>query len=220
VIRRALAAAMVTAAAIAAAAGPAGAIETGDFGLVPASGARQSLHETVRPGRTTEDDVRVFNKTAQPLKLRVSVERTSVAGDGTLQLSGGGGEADWVSMSAREVQLAPRGSAVVHVTIRPPSTAPKETVRLAVVAEPVLDHPTSVVQRLAMVAYLEPARRSPLRASLGALPFVALALLVFALRNLAAGARLRRRLRWQQRRRQRVHGSPPVYPGARRPVGG
>jgi hypothetical protein len=219
VIGRALAAATIAAVLGAAGASPAGAIETGDFGLVPAHGARQSLHETVRPGRTTEDDVRVFNKTAHGLKLRVSVERTSVAGDGTVQLSGGGGEAGWASLSAHEVQLAPRASAVVHVAIRPPSKAAKEMVRLAVVAEPVLDHPAPVVQRLAMVAYLEPARRSPLRASLGALPFVALAFLAFAFRNLAAGARLRRRLRWQ-RRRQRLNGPASMYPRAPRAVGG
>ena len=179
-IRRALGAFALAAMAFGAAAIPASAIETGDFGLVPERGARQSLHETVRAGHTTEDDVRVFNKTALPLTVRVSVERTAVAADGTLQLVGGGGEAEWASLSAHVVQLPARGSAVVHLEIRAPSKLPREVVRLAVVAEPVLDHPASVVQRLAMVTYLAPPRRSPLRSSLGLLPFVAVALLVLA----------------------------------------
>lgn len=182
---------MVRAAAVAAAltgalavfAGPAGAIESPVFRLEPADrdGPRANFREALRPGKTTKDDVVVTNKTKRPLALRLSVAPATVGKDGSVRLTGNESVASWVELDAEEVNLAPLAARTVRFEVHAPRELPKTAMTMAIVAEPSgADGGASVavLQRLAVMAYMGPAKGSSLVATLGWILWAAGAALV------------------------------------------
>lgn len=163
------------------AAGPASAIETASFGLLPAgSSGRTALHEDVRPGERRDDAVRLWNKTDQPIVVRLSVQGAAIDGAGQVSLGGTGGAAEWVSLASTRVSLPARGSVDVALTVRAPRTMPAGETTAAIVAEAEPAGGTahvSVVQRVALMVYAQAPAGSPLKASLGWALWVAVGLL-------------------------------------------
>ena len=201
-MRRAWAAALAALAALASVAAlaprPAAAIETASFGLTPARSAtaRTSLHERVRPGATATDAVRVFNKTAQPLTLALSVSGASLGDDGQVRLGGTGGAARWVHLGTSTVTLPPNGSTTVALSIRAPRTMPAGESTAAVVAEPApgsAQADVAVLQRVALMVYVRAPEGSSLRAALGWVAWVAAVLLAGVLVYALSGRGPRRR---------------------------
>ena len=170
-MRRLARSAILAGGVVVALAAPAGAIETGELGIepVPAGRPRQSFHETIRPGRITRDAVRVFNKTSRPITVRLWVEQASIDGEGQARLGGGGGAAGWVGMPTGALELAPRSARSVPFEVRAPRELPPGGALVAIMAEAVPEDPRrlAVLQRLAVIAYLEPAHGAPLRSPLG-----------------------------------------------------
>ncbi|HZQ29126.1 MAG TPA: hypothetical protein VFA94_15620 [Acidimicrobiales bacterium] len=191
--------AMVAAAGLAA---PAHAIETAEFGVAPTDG-RQHLKEEVRPGRTTTDSVRVWNKTDHPVSVRLSVVGASLdgTGAGSVRLGGTGGAMSWVRISQPAIDLAPHAGQIVSFSVHAPRELPPGTSTAALVAEPILpigQQPAAVVQRVAVMAYFAAPAGSSLTAALGWLAWVAAAalalVLVYALAPVRRGAGPRRRV--------------------------
>src|SRR5581483_5842358 len=123
--------AMVAAAGLAA---PAHAIETAEFGVAPTDG-RQHLKEEVRPGRTTTDSVRVWNKTDHPVSVRLSVVGASLdgTGAGSVRLGGTGGAMSWVRISQPAIDLAPHAGQIVSFSVHAPRELPPGTSTAALV---------------------------------------------------------------------------------------
>ena len=192
--RLALAAGLAATLALAAAS-PAAAIETGEFGIEPvARGApRQSFHEQLRAGRTTRDAVRVFNKANHPVTVRLWAEQASIDADGQVRLGGVGGAANWIKIPTSVVELGPKSERSVPFEVRAPRQIPAGTASIALLAEPVAQQPArvAVLQRLAVLVYAEPHDGAPLRAALG-WPLAAAAVLL-GLVAAAAAAFARRR---------------------------
>jgi hypothetical protein len=163
------------------AAAPASAIETSAFGLAPGGTQnRTALHEDVRPGKRTDDTVRVWNKTAQPVTVNLMVQGATINAKGQVHLGGNGGAAGWVRLSSSTVTLAPHASMDVPVTVTGPRKMPGGTSNAAIVAEaqaPDAAH-VAVLQRVALMVYASAPSGSPLRAALGWAAWVAVGLLV------------------------------------------
>lgn len=166
---------------------PAGAIESASFGIDTTggsgAGAARKLELKVRAGGVARDEVRVWNKTPEPMRVRLSVAPAQVDKAGTASLGGDPAAAGWVDLDAEDVLLAPHEARTVAFEVRPPRELSAGTKTLAVLAEPVAKGGSApaVLQRLAVMAYLNPD--GALSASLGWLPLAALA----ALLALAAG---------------------------------
>lgn len=157
------------------------AIETASFGLAPAGGqTRTALHEDVAPGGTSRDAVRVWNKTSAPLTLTVSVQRASLDPDGKVELGGTGGAASWVRVERTELSLGPRESVDVGVVVDAPREMPGGTSTAAIVVAPAASTSaeSAVVQRVALMVYVQAPSGSGLRAALPWFAWAAVALLV------------------------------------------
>jgi len=172
---------------------PAGAIETVVFGIEPwptvvDGQRRQSLHEAVPPGGSKTDAVRLWNKTKRPVTLAVKAVAARREADGSVSLGGDPTPASWVEVEPSEVTVPAGGQRVVEFTIRAPRDLPETTSTFALLAEPVVgrDEQPAVLQRLALMAYVRPGEGSSsvADAALGALPWVAGALLVLVLAGL------------------------------------
>lgn len=181
-------------------ASPAGAIETQSFGLGPAgSSGRTALHESVKPGATARDAVRVWNKTDAPIAVRLEVQGATLSDAGQVSLGGNEGAARWVSLETNRVTLPPRASVEVPVVVRTPRTMPGGVSTAAVVAQLDADAGgnVAVVQRVALMTYVAAPAGSPLRAALGWIAWVAVAMLalvvVYAGRVRLSGRGRRRR---------------------------
>jgi hypothetical protein len=175
-------------------AGPAGAIETAQFGLNPSgAGTRTALHEDVRPGHHVNDSVVVWNKTDSPIDVVLGVSSASIGKDGKPTLGGAGGAAKWVHLGATTVHLAPKARAGVPVRIDAPRVLPAGTSLAAVTAEaaPGANHQIAVVERVAIMVYVQAPKGSSLRATLGWILWVAVVLLVLALAALLVFQRSR-----------------------------
>lgn len=158
----------------------ANAIETASFGLAPAGGrTRTALHEDVAPGGRSRDAVRVWNKTNEPLTLTVSVQRASLDADGKVELGGAGGAAAWVRVERTELSLGPRESVEVGVLVHAPRELPDGTSTAAIVVAPAASSSaeSAVVQRVALMVYVQAPEGSGLRAALPWFAWAALALL-------------------------------------------
>lgn len=170
-MRRLAAAAALVAVLVLAPATPSGAIETGEFGIEPVAsgGPRQSFQEKIRPGRSTKDAVRVFNKSSRPLTIRLWAEQASIEPDGQVRLDGVSGTARWLRLSLGTVELAPKSERLVPFEVRAPREIGRHTAHMALVAEPVAQEreQVAVLQRLAVLVYAEPDEGAPLRAALG-----------------------------------------------------
>lgn len=161
-------------------ASPAGAIETESFGLGPAgSSGRTALHESVKPGSTARDAVRLWNKTDAPISVRLEVQGATLSDAGQVSLGGNEGAARWVLLESNRVTLPARASVEVPVVVRAPRTMPGGVSTAAVVAQ--LDTDAgghiAVVQRVALMTYVETPAGSSLRAALGWIAWVAVAML-------------------------------------------
>lgn len=155
-----------------------GAIETESYGVDVAEPSDDGrLHIPLRVDRTTSGKMRVWNKTDQPLTLNLSVVGAVLADDGRVTLGGDGKAAEWASVEPSRVDLAPKATASVTVSVRASGELPEEDQVVAVLATPVVSAETAVVQRLALTAFLEPAGPSFIE-SLGPWPWVAGVLIV------------------------------------------
>lgn len=180
--------------AVVVAAAPSGAIETGSFGLAPAgSEDRTALHESVPPGSTSRDSVRLWNKTDAPITVRLEVQGAALSSSGQVSLGGNEGAAKWVSLESTRVALPARGAVEVPVVVRTPRTMPAGRSTAAVVAQLETDGAggnVAVVQRVALMTYVTAPAGSALRAALGWIAWVAVALLAVVV-VYAARVRLR-----------------------------
>jgi hypothetical protein len=159
------------------------AIETATFGLAPVGMERTALHVSVRPGRHVEDGVRVWNKSSEPITLTLSVQGARIDADGKVVLGGNGGATSWVQVRRSTVTLPPNEFAAVGVGITAPRNMPRGEATAAVVAEPAGGagaRDVAVLQRVALMVYVKPPAGSGLRAALGWIGWLAVALVVVA----------------------------------------
>ncbi len=174
---------------------PAAAIETTTFGLdvvTPSTDGR--LHIATRAGETSTGRLRLFNKTDAPLAITLSVSPATVAADGQASLGGDAEPVSWIELPDSPVTVAPGATRILDVRVNAPDRLSPERRAVAIVAEPALSpagEAPAVLQRVAMTTFLEPDEKS-LIASLGAYPWLALALLLVVALFLIAVARKRR----------------------------
>ena len=157
-MRRALALIAVVVGVALWAAAPAQAIETKTFGMEPnPSDTRTSYRIEVRPGATTTEELRVWNKTDAALTLELSAISASVDAAGKVALGGASGVGSWFSFDPEQVQLAPKASEVVRFSVSPPRSLDGSDVAAAVTVEPVATEGggVAVVQRLATMVYID-----------------------------------------------------------------
>lgn len=140
---------------------PAGAVQTTTWGIVAAptgsGGYRPSISHAA-DGSTVHDAVLVFNRTGQPITIRLSVLGASYA-NGAYQFgSAASGLASHTSLAATTVKLGPHEQARVPVTIVMPRGA-KTTTLAAIAAEgaPVADGALSIQQRLVVFVKATPS---------------------------------------------------------------
>lgn len=178
---------------------PAGAIETETFGMDPdEASADGRLHIPVRAGRSTSGELRLWNKSSEPLVLRLSATAATVDGDGNAVLGGDEAPVRWTRVEPAEVALRPGEDRTVTVRVRAPRRMGAAATTLAVIAEPAQDSagaPT-VVQRVAVTTFLEPDQGS-LVAGLGWSAWIALVLVVLLVLLVVRGAVLFRPPAWR-----------------------
>lgn len=123
------------------------AIETLRFGVAPAGGGAQAFH--LADGSTGQ--LRVFNKTDQPMVIELSAATASVDPSGSVAI---GGVARGVEFEEDAVRLDAQSSRDVtfHVDGRAPATGPAAVVLAQIQGG---DQPGSVVERLAVAVYLD-----------------------------------------------------------------
>jgi hypothetical protein len=165
--------------------GVAGAVETTQFGLLPGPGGPPSRHMVVqvRPGHATADSVLVFNKTAKPLALTLAVLPASVDAGGAPEVGGDATAVGWVDLSQTHVTVPAGGSVPVRFTVHAPRQLPKDKLTMAIAAEPtaVPGQTVAVLNRLALLVTIEGKPGAALSAPLGAIAWVAAALVVAVL---------------------------------------
>lgn len=145
-------------------AGAAQAIETADFGMEPASGSEAGgalRIEAPAGGGESERELRVWNKTKQPLVVQLQVVSATRGGDGAAVLGGESPALGWVTLSPTTVTIPAKSQRAVGVHISlPPGTGPGAHT-FAVVAEPATPAgkpPPAVVARVAVAGYLDVGR--------------------------------------------------------------
>ena len=172
-----------------------GAIETATYGLDVADDSEDGrLHITVKAGEATSGRARVWNKSDAPLALQLQVVPARADDAGNVSLGGDGEGVAWVELEPDRVELAAGAERVVEVRVRAPRKLDAATRIVAVQVEPAASGTgtqPAVVQRLALTTYLEPDEDS-LIASLGALPWVALGLLLVVVGAVVRTGRRRR----------------------------
>lgn len=180
-------------------ASPAGAIETSEFGIeaqspVTDSGGRPRFVAEVAAGRATSVAVRVWNKSDGAVTVALTVVPATVSPDGPASLEGDTEPVRWVSLAEEEIHLAPGEDRTLDVLVEGPRHLEDRPRTVAVVAQAAdagssagADSP-AVLQRLALIAYLEPVAGGV--PGLGLLPWVAGAL-ALAVAGWAASARHR-----------------------------
>jgi hypothetical protein len=142
-------------------AAPAQAIETSTFGAEPSpkttsKGARTSYRIALEPNGASDDALRVWNKTDQPLTLKLSAISASVDAAGKVALGGSAGTASWFSFEPEQVELGPKASSVVRFSVRAPRSLDGSDVAAAITVEPVASQGAgvAVVERLATMVYV------------------------------------------------------------------
>ncbi len=142
-------------------AAPAQAIETSTFGVEPSpkttsKGARTSYRIALEPNGASDDALRVWNKTDQPLTLKLSAISASVDAAGKVALGGSAGTASWFSFEPEQVELGPKASSVVRFSVRAPRSLDGSDVAAAITVEPVASQGAgvAVVERLATMVYV------------------------------------------------------------------
>lgn len=166
---------------------PAVAIETTTFGIDAAERTSDGrLHIEVRAGERTSGKLRIWNKSAEPIQLRLGVVAATVDANGAASLGGDDEAVGWVTVEPDEVTLGGSEEATVDVSVDAPRRLDSETKTVAVVAEPapVEGAAPPVIERLAITTFLEPDEES-LIASLGPFPWIAGVVLLLAVILLA-----------------------------------
>ena len=142
-------------------AAPAQAIETRTFGMEPqheagSEGQRTSYRIELRAGEPAAEALRIWNKTEQPMSLKMSAVAASLDERGKVTLGGASGVASWFAFDPQTLQLAPKESRIVHFEVRAPRTLESGDVAAAVVVEPVRGSGggVAVVERLATMVYV------------------------------------------------------------------
>jgi len=174
---------------------PAGAIETADFGMAPASReeAGGALRLEVPAGGETERALRVWNKTKRPLVVQLQAVSAERGPDGTAVLGGDSPSVGWVTLSPPSVSIPAGGEARVTVRVAVPAGIGPGAHTFAVVAEP--EPPAgqpapAVVSRLAVAGYLEIGETAPPSNNVGAVPVVLAVVALGAAISLAVRHRL------------------------------
>ncbi|MHB1854498.1 MAG: hypothetical protein ACYCS2_05520 [Acidimicrobiales bacterium] len=181
-------------------AGAAGAVQTDTYGIAPAPGSLQSggdhLQALTQPGVAVHDRLLVWNRTAGPLTLDLSVEPAHLAPGDVPALGGPVAPTRWVHLDQPVVQLGPHADQLVSLTITVPRILPHLPAQAAVVATPAASAPgrVAVLIRLAVLISMDAAPSAPARAPLGTVGWVALAVLA-AVAVTAAVVRLASRRR-------------------------
>lgn len=157
------------------------ALETTTFGIdVAVEDPEGRLHVPIAAGDTSSGELRVWNKTAEPLVLRLSVVPAQVDEHGNASFGGDAAAVGWVSVDPMRVTLGPQEQRRVAVVVDAPRKLDGERKTVAVLAEPESSEDApAVLQRLAVTTYLDPDDGS-LVASLGLLPWIAAVALVVA----------------------------------------
>lgn len=135
----------------------AAAIETTSFGIDRAGGGR--LEIPVRAGERTTTRAEVWNKTDAPVTLELRVVAAQVDEGGAPKLGAGDSEAaSWVRLRQTSVELAAQERQEVVIAVEPPNRLSAETKTFAVLAQLASEPgaPPAVLQRLALIGYLEP----------------------------------------------------------------
>lgn len=165
---------------------PAGAVQSDTFGISPAPGSPQSggdhLEASARPGRSVDDQLLVWNRTAAALTLRLSVEPAHLGPRGVPSLGGPIAPTRWIHLGYTSVALPAHGTKLIPVTVAVPRVLPHLPAQAAVVATPVqtLTGRVSVVLQLAVLVSMNAAPGAASRAPLGTIGWVALALVLAA----------------------------------------
>jgi hypothetical protein len=165
---------------------PAAAVETSEFGIEPASGAK--LEAQVLAGRTSVVPVRLWNQAAREIEVRLALSTASVAEDGTASLDGEQAPVRWAKLETRRVRLAEGEVRVIELRLHGPSRLETGEHTMAVIAqvEPAAGEQAAVIQRLAPIVYLHAIESvAPHGVDLGAAPWIA-GVLVFATGGAAA----------------------------------
>lgn len=172
---------------------PAVAIETSRFGIDVAERTTDGrLHIRIEAGERSTGKVRVWNKTTEPMRLRLSIVPATVDEDRSVKLGGDDEPVGWTSVKPGTVELPPGGDATAEVAVQAPRRLDGDTKTVAVVAEPAAapGEAPAVLQRLAVTTYLEPDEDS-LIASLGPFPWIAGVVLIAVVVALVLRARRR-----------------------------
>lgn len=160
-VGRAAAVTAVLFASLVSLAGAAQAIETADMGMEPASGSEAGgalRIEAPAGGGESERELRVWNKTKQPLVVQLQVVSATRGADGVAVLGGDSAALGWVTLSPTTVTIPAKSqvAVAVHISLPPGAGAGGHT--FAVVAEPAppAGKPApAVVSRVAVAGYLD-----------------------------------------------------------------
>ena len=135
----------------------AAAIETTSFGIDHTGDGR--LEIPIRAGERTTARAEVWNKTDAPVTLELRVVPAEVDDGGAPKLGAGDSEAaSWVKLRQTSVELAAQERREVVIAVEPPDHLSEETKTFAVLAQiaPEPGAAPAVLQRLALIGYLEP----------------------------------------------------------------
>lgn len=164
---RSLAAAVAALALCVIVATPASALETEQFGVEPyplfvSGDVRRSFEVTLDPGAALTDAVRVWNKTQEPVVVRLYGAGVEVT-DGQYQIAAyearDRGAGDWLRPEVGDIRLGPDEERIVRFTVSAPPILPEEGQTVALVAESDTGLETQgvdVVARLAMLVEIDP----------------------------------------------------------------
>ncbi|MGH2725125.1 MAG: hypothetical protein ACRDI0_12890 [Actinomycetota bacterium] len=183
------------------AAGPVAAIETQRFGIEPyplfeGNEVRRSFDVALAPGGSVTEAVRVWNKTKQPVEVRLYGAAVDVA-DGAYEVAPyearGQGAGAWVVPDRSLVRLDPGQDEVVEFTVHVPPVLGEGRPATALVAESdtgLSSAGVDVVARLAMLVRVGPAD-----SLFGSFSWWIILAALLALAAAVAGLTLRRRAR-------------------------
>lgn len=147
--------------------GAAWGLETKTFGMEPypstvSGSTRQSYRLELRADQGKRDGVRVFNKSSEPITLRLYPVEAARRGDGSVLVGlsrATTGAGSWIALETEQVTLGPKESKTVAFAVQVPREFPEGNEFLAAIAvEPAPGQASSgvaVVQRLATVVYVE-----------------------------------------------------------------
>ena len=210
--------------------GPAGAIETQQFGFEPyplfdGDEVRRSFDVALAPGGSATDAIRVWNKTRRPVEVRLYGAAVDVV-EGKYQVAPyearGRGAGGWVVPDQGVVRLEPGEDRVVEFTVHVPPVLGEGEPVAALVAESDTGQSSGGVDVVARLAML--VRVGPADSLFGGFSWWILVAAALALLTAVAGVVLRRRARGAEADPTRLAGdrerpTETPRPGRRTPAG-